>query len=221
MPELLVDFITSLDGYGAAEGWPGFWGLQGPEYLAWLGGRPERDYTILMGANTYRLMSGFAAEVETLEADEADAMSELARTPKVVFSSTLRPRRVRKLGRSALAGVGLDRAVLGQPAGHTLRSGCGHVRELSRRAVSSIGRTYSPRLRSVRRSLWLKTSMSHRPRPPASAMKYRSSKAISFMKPRVLRLAVLASRTLSGSSSENVSVGRLSARSSVSMASTR
>jgi len=32
MPELLVDFITSLDGYGAAEGWPGWWGLQGPEY---------------------------------------------------------------------------------------------------------------------------------------------------------------------------------------------
>jgi hypothetical protein len=44
---------------------------------------------------------------------------------------------------------------------------------------------------------------------------------ISFMKPRVLGFAVLASRTLSGSSSENVSVGRLSARSSVSMAATR
>jgi dihydrofolate reductase len=42
-----------------------------------------------MGANTYRLMSGFAAEAETLEADEAAAMDELARTPKVVFSSTL------------------------------------------------------------------------------------------------------------------------------------
>lgn len=26
MQELLVDFITSLDGYGAAEGWPG-WGV--------------------------------------------------------------------------------------------------------------------------------------------------------------------------------------------------
>ena len=37
MQELMVDFITSLDGYAAAEGWPGFWGLQGPEYLAWLG----------------------------------------------------------------------------------------------------------------------------------------------------------------------------------------
>jgi hypothetical protein len=35
MSELLVDFITSLDGYASGEGWPGFWGLQGPEYLAW------------------------------------------------------------------------------------------------------------------------------------------------------------------------------------------
>jgi hypothetical protein len=43
MQELLVDFITSLDGYGAAEGWPGWWGLEGPEYLAWLGQQPERD----------------------------------------------------------------------------------------------------------------------------------------------------------------------------------
>ena len=91
MQELLVDFITSLDGYGAAEGWPGFWGLQGPEYLAWLGEQPERDSTILMGANTYRLMSGFAAEGETLAADEAAAIDELAGTPKVVFSSTLEP----------------------------------------------------------------------------------------------------------------------------------
>jgi dihydrofolate reductase len=91
MQELLVDFITSLDGYGAAEGWPGFWGLQGPEYLAWLDDQPERDYTVLMGANTYRLMSGFASDVDTLEADEAAAVGELAGTPKVVFSSTLQP----------------------------------------------------------------------------------------------------------------------------------
>ena len=94
MQELLVDFITSLDGYGAAEGWPGWWGLQGPEYLAWLGEQPERDYTILMGANTYRLMSGFAAQSEasageTLTEEEDAATAELANAPKVVFSSTL------------------------------------------------------------------------------------------------------------------------------------
>src|SRR6188472_4394089 len=91
MPELLIDYITSLDGYGAAEGWPGWWGLEGPEYLAWLGESPERDYTVLMGATTYRLMSGFAAEAEALNAEEAGAVSELSGAPKVVFSSTLQP----------------------------------------------------------------------------------------------------------------------------------
>ena len=82
MSELLVDFITSLDGYAAAEGWPGWWGLQGPEYLAWLGQQREAGCTILMGATTYRVMSRFAAEGEP-GTDVLDGMS------KVVFSSTL------------------------------------------------------------------------------------------------------------------------------------
>lgn len=92
MPELVVDFITSLDGYASAEGWPGWWGLEGPEYLAWLDERPDRDYTVLMGANTYRLMYGFASAAEASESDqtaETGAMAELTRQPKVVFSSTL------------------------------------------------------------------------------------------------------------------------------------
>jgi dihydrofolate reductase len=83
MPELMVDFITSLDGYGAAEGWPGWWGLEGPEYLAWLGHQPEASYTVLMGANTYRLMSALAAGGEP----GTDALAELS---KVVFSTTLK-----------------------------------------------------------------------------------------------------------------------------------
>ena len=83
MPELLVDFITSLDGYASAVGWPGFWGLEGPEYLAWLGQSPERDYTTLMGATTYRLMSGFAAT------SDDESVAQLTEMSKVVFSSTL------------------------------------------------------------------------------------------------------------------------------------
>ena len=82
MPELMVDFITTLDGYGAAEGWPGWWGLEGPEYLAWLGEQPEADYTVLMGAGTYRLMSGLASDGEP----GTDALAGMS---KVVFSSTL------------------------------------------------------------------------------------------------------------------------------------
>lgn len=84
MPELMIDFITSLDGYAAAEGWPGWWGLEGPEYLAWLDEQPERNHTVLMGATTYRLMSEMAAA----NADDPTftAMDQMS---KVVFSSTL------------------------------------------------------------------------------------------------------------------------------------
>ena len=92
MPELLVDFITSLDGYASAEGWPGFWGLQGPEYLGWLDEQPEVTY--VMGANTYRLMSGFAAGetpagTDEFTADEEASVGGLTQASKVVFSASL------------------------------------------------------------------------------------------------------------------------------------
>lgn len=82
MPELVVDFITSLDGYASAEGWPGWWGLEGPEYLAWLEASPEADYLLLMGANTYRVMHGLTLEGEP----GTDVLSGFQ---KVVFSNTL------------------------------------------------------------------------------------------------------------------------------------
>lgn len=83
MPELLVDFITSLDGFAAADGWPGWWGLEGPEYLAWLAEQPEAAYTVLMGARTYRIMSGLAASGEP-------GTEPLFGISKLVFSTTLR-----------------------------------------------------------------------------------------------------------------------------------
>ena len=63
-------------------GWPGWWGLEGPGYLAWLAEQPEADYTVLMGAATYRLMSGFAAGGEP-------GTGALAGMSTVVFSATL------------------------------------------------------------------------------------------------------------------------------------
>ena len=82
MSRLMVDVIISLDGYAAADGWPGFWGLEGPEYLAWLEEETGHEHRVLTGATTYRLMSGFA------ESGEA-GLSGLTAMPKVVFSSTL------------------------------------------------------------------------------------------------------------------------------------
>jgi len=83
MSTLMVDYIISLDGYGAGEGWPGFWGMEGPEYLAWLGEDNQEELIHLMGATTYRLMAGFA--------DQADdpGTEALTTARKVVFSSTI------------------------------------------------------------------------------------------------------------------------------------
>ena len=90
---LMVDLIISLDVYASAEGWPGWGGPEGPEYLAWLGQEGEKDYTFLMGANTYRLMSGMseeaAAEDSGFTEDEGASLTGLAAVPKVIFSSTL------------------------------------------------------------------------------------------------------------------------------------
>jgi dihydrofolate reductase len=81
----MVDFIISLDGYGAAEGWPGLWGMEGPEYLAWVGEDGGIEHTTLMGATPYRLMSGYAAEMP-----DDPGLAALTAMPKVVFSSTLK-----------------------------------------------------------------------------------------------------------------------------------
>ena len=82
MPELMVDVITSLDGFASAEGWPGLWGMGGPEYFAWLEQDASGTSTSLMGATTYRLFAGF------VDSGEED-MSGLSAMDKVVFSSTL------------------------------------------------------------------------------------------------------------------------------------
>ena len=84
MPNLMVDFIISLDGYAAAKGWPGFWGMEGPEYLEWVSSGSEYEHTALMGATTYRLMSGFAAQ-----SPDDPGFAEMNALPKMVFSSTL------------------------------------------------------------------------------------------------------------------------------------
>jgi len=86
MPELLVDFVITLDGYGASDAWGGWWSLEGPEFVRWLAEQPEKDYTLLMGANTYRL----SADLPPENSDQATFGSWLTNDPKLVFSSTLK-----------------------------------------------------------------------------------------------------------------------------------
>lgn len=90
---LMVDLIISLDGYASAEGWPGWWGLEGPEYLAWLDQESAKNYTFLLGANTYRLMYGMSAQAAAnrsgFSEEEGASLTGLSAVPKIVFSSSL------------------------------------------------------------------------------------------------------------------------------------
>jgi dihydrofolate reductase len=85
MSTLTIDLFSSLDGFAAADGWPGYWGKEGPELMAWLEEKLAEDHVLVMGANTYRTMSQIVAEGED---PTFERMSEI---PKVVFSSTLKP----------------------------------------------------------------------------------------------------------------------------------
>ena len=84
MSELTVDFIITLDGYGAGKGWPSYWGLEGPEYLAWLAEDNQDELVYLMGKNTYELMAPWAGQSDAPESVALD------NARKVVFSSSLK-----------------------------------------------------------------------------------------------------------------------------------
>ncbi|TDD18590.1 deaminase [Kribbella turkmenica] len=85
MRTLTVDVISSLDGFGAAEGWPGYWGKEGPEVTAWFEEKLAEDHAIVMGANTFREMSRIVTELED------PTFARMAEVPKYVFSKTLEP----------------------------------------------------------------------------------------------------------------------------------
>ena len=84
MADLMIDFITSLDSFGTARDWPGYWGMEGPEYLAWLEEEGARESVTLMGATTYRELSGYATQLP-----DDPGLAAMTAMPKVVFSSTL------------------------------------------------------------------------------------------------------------------------------------
>ena len=82
---LTVDFFCSVDGYGSAEGWPGYWGKEGPEIRQDRVDTFAQDQVLVFGANTFR---SFAKFVKMFDEPYYDSLNEL---PKIVFSSTLDP----------------------------------------------------------------------------------------------------------------------------------
>jgi dihydrofolate reductase len=103
MSTLSVDYFSSLDGYGGAEGMEGYFGLAGPGLFDWINEQLERDHIMLMGANTYRVMA------EIVAGGDDPSFPRMAQLPKVVFSSTIQPplswANTRLIGDDAIAAV--------------------------------------------------------------------------------------------------------------------
>jgi dihydrofolate reductase len=80
---LTVDFFMSLDGYGSAEGWPGYWGKEGPELRQDRVDTFAQDQVLVLGAATFRLFRKFVTMFDE------PYYARLTEMPKIVFSSTL------------------------------------------------------------------------------------------------------------------------------------
>ena len=78
-----VDFFCSLDGYGSARGWPGYWGKEGPELIEDRVRTFSQDQVLVFGATTFREFRAFVVDYDE---PYYDRLNEL---PKIVFSSTL------------------------------------------------------------------------------------------------------------------------------------
>jgi dihydrofolate reductase len=78
-----VDFFCSLDGYGMANGWPGYWGKEGPEVREDRVRTFAQDQVLVFGATTFRQFREF---VDVFDEPYFDRLTEL---PKIVFSGTL------------------------------------------------------------------------------------------------------------------------------------
>jgi dihydrofolate reductase len=82
---LTVDFFCSLDGYGSAQGWPGYWGKEGPELIDDRVRTFAQDQVLVFGAETFK---GFAKFVKIFDEPYYGSLNSL---PKIVFSSTIDP----------------------------------------------------------------------------------------------------------------------------------
>ena len=80
---LTVDFFCSIDGYGMAKGWPGYWGKEGPELIEDRVRTFAQGQVLVFGATTFRQFRKF---VTMFDGPYYDSLNEL---PKLVFSSTL------------------------------------------------------------------------------------------------------------------------------------
>ncbi|WP_053852012.1 dihydrofolate reductase family protein [Streptomyces sp. NRRL B-24085] len=84
------DVFTSLDGYGAAGGdWTGYWGKQGPEFLAHRLAQYGGEQRMVLGAATYRLFARMLAASSAGDDVRDPWVTRMTNLPTTVVSTTL------------------------------------------------------------------------------------------------------------------------------------
>jgi hypothetical protein len=86
MRELTVDLFVTLDGFASGKNSPAYFGYAGPDLDAWISEQLASPHVMLMGSNTYRVMS------EIVATGDDPTFPRMGELPKVVFSKSLHRR---------------------------------------------------------------------------------------------------------------------------------
>lgn len=96
MTDYTWDVFMTLDGFGSYTDpgdWGGYWGKQGPQFLARRAGQYDQDLRLVLGATTFGTFQRFLGDL-TAESEESDPINTRMKfLPTTVVSTTL-PERV-------------------------------------------------------------------------------------------------------------------------------
>lgn len=86
------DVFSSIDGfgsYGADGDWGGYWGKQGPQFLARRTEQYRADQRLVIGANTFRQFVGFMGDAAWVPEADDPINHRMTHMPTTVLSTTL------------------------------------------------------------------------------------------------------------------------------------
>jgi len=86
------DVFCSLDGFGSYDepgDWGGYWGKQGPEFLARRLAQYEEEQRLVLGANTFREFLHFLGRDDQISAADDPINARMKSMPTTVVSTTL------------------------------------------------------------------------------------------------------------------------------------
>lgn len=87
------DVFCTLDGFGSYEepgDWGGYWGKQGPEFLAHRLAQYSADFRLVLGAHTHRAFARMVASADTGPEIHDAWVTQMLNAPSTIASTTLR-----------------------------------------------------------------------------------------------------------------------------------